>query len=435
VLKFSVRAQGRGAALAAAGAVVAGVLALAACGTVASASPPAGSSSSSPPARSSFSSPPAGSSSRARLASSSQPVGDASSVQSSSSPGRPDALAGFRVLSMSFVSDQSGFALGTVSCGTGRCIALLGTTDGGSSWRPLAAPTRAAGGVYNTCPAGQPCVQQVRFATPLTGYAYDPSLLVTTDGGEHWSPLAGVNVSSLEAADGTVVRVASAGTGCSGMPYQADAAPVGSTAWRTLPAPAIPEICPPVLYRQGERLVLVGYGNPAGGVRATAQIARSGDDGQTWASGPDSCGGRDGYASGVALAPPDVLVLLCQHQMPGATGVFGPAWVRVSVDGGASFGPDQTVPSAPAAPPGTIQAYQLAAARADQLLIAETGQNGSRVLLTENGGRTWSATLNLAASGPAVLVGYQDPVTGRIAQGDLVWTTRDGGRTWIADQF
>jgi len=420
-MKLSVHTRGRGAAKAAAGAVVAGVLTLAAC-TAGSASGPAGSSSSSPPAGTA------------------SPTGKASPAPSptsspSSSPGPSETLAGFRVLSMSFVSDQRGFALGTVSCATGRCVALLGTPDGGSSWAQLAAPTRAAGGVYNTCPDGQPCVQQVRFATPLTGYAYDPSLLVTTDGGRHWRLLSGAYVSSLETAAGTVVRVASAGTGCSGGRYDVDAAPVGSTAWRALPAPAIPEICPPVLYRQGERLVLVGYGNPAGGVRATAQIARSGNGGQTWASGPDSCGGTDGYASGVALTPPDVLVLLCQHQMPGATGVFGPAWVRVSVDGGASFGPSQTVPPGPAVPPGTIRSYQLAAASAGRLLVVESGQNGSRVLLTENGGQTWSATLNLAASGPVVLVGYQDPVTGRIAQSDLVWTTRDGGRTWIADQF
>jgi photosystem II stability/assembly factor-like uncharacterized protein len=86
-------------------------------------------------------------------------------------------------------------------------------------------------------------------------------------------------------------------------------------------------------------------------------------------------------------------------------------------------------------PPGTIQDYQLAAASAGRLLVVESGQNGSRVLLTENGGQSWSATLNLAATGPVVLVGYQDPVTGRIAQGAMVWTTRDGGRTWIADQF
>jgi photosystem II stability/assembly factor-like uncharacterized protein len=411
-MKLSFHLQVRGVTLAAAGAVVAGALALAACGTTSSTSQPAGS------------------------ASSSQPGGTGASTASpSSQPGTAGALAGFRVLSMSFVSDQRGFALGTVGCGTGRCIALLSTPDGGSSWRQLTAPTKAAGGVYSTCPNGQPCVQQVRFATPLIGYAYDPSLLVTTDGGMHWLQLRGTFVSSLEAADGTVVRVASAGMGCSGMRYQVDTTPVGTTAWRALAAPAIVMICPPVLYRQGEQLVLVGYGNPAGGVRATAQIARSANGGQTWASGPDSCGGKDGYASDVALAPPDVLVLLCRHQAPSSTGVYAPAWVRVSVNGGASFGPDQTVPSSLAAPAGTILGYQLAAASAGRLLVVETGPHGSRVLLSENGGQSWSASLGLTAAGTVVLVGYEDPLTGRIAQGDLVWTTRNGGRTWVEDRF
>jgi hypothetical protein len=417
VMKLCVHLQVRGVARATAGAVVIGAVALAACGTASSPSQQAGSPSGSQPAKTSGPAPPP------------------SSASPSSSPGSQGSLAGFRVLSMSFVSDLRGFALGTVGCRAGRCMALLGTPDGGSSWRQLTAPARAAGGVYGTCPAGQPCVQQVRFATPLIGYAYDPSLLVTTDGGLGWHRLRGAYVSSLETAGGTVVRVASAGTGCSGMPYQVDAAPVGSTAWRALAAPPILQICPPVLYRQGERLILAGYGNPVGGVRATAQIARSADGGQTWASGPDHCGGADGYASGIALAPPDVLALLCQHQMPGATGVFGPAWVRVSANSGASFGPSQIVPSRPTAPPGTILRYQLAAASARRLLVVETGQQGSRVLLTGNGGQSWSAPLSLTAAGTAILIGYQDPVTARIAQADTVWTTTDGGRTWISDRF
>jgi photosystem II stability/assembly factor-like uncharacterized protein len=339
------------------------------------------------------------------------------------------------VLSMSFVSDLRGWALGTVRCGTGRCVALLGTTDGGRSWQSLTAPTRAAGAVYSTCPAGPPCVQQIRFATAEIGYAYSPSLLVTTDGGEHWQPVSGPYVTSLETADGTVDRVASDGMGCSGMRYQVDSAPVGTTTWQTLPAPEMEMICPPVLYRQGNRLVLADYGNPAGGVRATAQIARSSDGGRTWISGPDSCGGRDGYASGVALAPPDVLVLICQHQMPGPTGAFGPGWVRVSVNGGATFGPDRVVPTRLSATAGVVFRYQLAAASNGRLLIVETGQHGSSVLLTENGGRTWSTPLALSSASSVVLVGYQDPLTARIAQSGTVWTTTDGGQTWRADRF
>jgi hypothetical protein len=41
----------------------------------------------------------------------------------------------------------------------------------------------------------------------------------------------------------------------------------------------------------------------------------------------------------------------------------------------------------------------------------------------------------MAPGASVVLVGYQDPLTARIAQGDLVWTTSDGGRAWTKDQF
>jgi hypothetical protein len=341
---------------------------------------------------------------------------------------------------MTFVSAQQGFALGTVGCGSSRCAALLGTSDGGGIWRRLTAPTTtAASAIANstasTCPSGQPCVSQVRFATPLVGYAYGPSLLVTTDGGGRWSPMTGANVSSLEAANGTVARVATSTAGCSGTRAQVGDATVGSASWQPLPAPRVGFICPPVLYRQGNRLVLAGYGNPAGGTRATAQIARSSNGGKTWASGLDKCGGASGYASDVALGPPDVLVLMCQDQTPASNGTYGPAWVRVSVNGGATFGPIRHVVSGPAAPPGTILHYQLAAASGGRLLIVETGSNGSRALLSENGGQSWSPALSLAPGPDVVLVGYQNPVTARIAQGDKVWTTSNGGQTWAENRF
>jgi hypothetical protein len=405
--------------LAAAGAAIVTVLALAACGTV-------GSSGSQP------------------AASSPAPAGTGTTAASPAASHPNVVLPGFQVLSMSFVSDLNGFALGTVSCGSGRCDALLASTDGGAGWSQLTTPTTAAptpgsqAGTVVTCPGGQPCDAQVRFATPRIGYAYDPSLEVTTDGGAHWQQPSASSVTSLEAADGTAVRVATpaapGGGGCSGAPSQLSVAPVGSSTWQALPAPPGAPISPPGLDRPGQRLVLAGYGSPAGGVRATAQIDRSGDGGKTWAGGPDSCGGTDGYASAVALAPPDVLVLLCQHQMPLASGGYGPAWVRVSANFGATFGPDEQVPSDVSAQPGTIMRYQLAAAGSGRVLVTETGTSGSQALLSENGGQSWSATLSMAA-GDVVLVGYQDPLTGRIALGSQVWTTRNGGSTWTASEF
>ena len=84
------------------------------------------------------------------------PAATSSVVSVSPVPGSPDA--DFRVRSMTFVSDDRGFALGTVGCGPRRCLALVGTADGGRRWRRLTAPTRAAGAVYDTCPHGLPCV-------------------------------------------------------------------------------------------------------------------------------------------------------------------------------------------------------------------------------------------------------------------------------------
>ena len=403
------RVPGRSALLACA--VAAAGLALAACGTAPSSSAPAapGSQSSGPE------------------------TGTPSAPAGSASPSATSGPGGFQVLSMTWVSDTQGFALGTTACGASSCLALLGTTDGGSHWRGLTAPTRQPGGVYSTCPHGGACAQQIRFVTPLIGYAFNPSLFVTTDGGLHWHRLPGTNVSSLEAANGTVAEVVSGGTGCAGQPYQVRSLQAGTAAGQVLAPPRIEMICPPVLYRQGSRMVLVGYGNPAGGVRATATIDRSADNGQTWSSGPDACGGKDGYASGVALAPPDTLVLLCQHQMPRHNGSYGPPWVRISTDGGATFGPDQMLPAPPAS--GGYYHFQLAAASPTNLLVAETGQHGSQLEHTADGGRTWATALTMPGTAPVLLVGFEDPVTARIAQSDTVWTTTDAGATWQPNTF
>jgi hypothetical protein len=347
---------------------------------------------------------------------------------------RSAASSGFQVLSMTFVSDNQGWALGSTKCGTHRCLALLGTTDGGTHWNALTAPTKYAGGEYGICPHGKPCAQQVRFMNPDVGYAYDPSLFVTIDGGRTWTRLPGASISSLEGADGTVARVISGSTGCAGQPYHLQSAAVGSDIWHNLNAPKIEMICPPVLYRQGERLVLVGYGNPAGGVRATARIDRSANNGKTWAAGPDKCGGTSGYASDVALAPPNVLMLLCQHQAPMKNGKFGPAYIRTSLNNGATFGPDKVLPAAQA-PKGVITKYQVAAGTTRRIFVTETATHGSKLLESQNGGRTWTTALTFRSTTPVILVGFEDPLTARVAQGNTVWTTRNGGKTWTKNTF
>ena len=317
----------------------------------------------------------------------------------------------------------------------GRCVSLLTTSDGGAHWTQLSAPTQQAGGGFNVCPTHQPCVSQIRFATQSIGYAFDPSLFLTTDGGTHWRQLRGPSVTSLEVADGTAIRVASKGQGCGGQAYKVQSAPIGTNSWHLVSAPSVARICPPTLYRQGQRLALVNYGNPAGGVRAVAAIVVSGNGGSTWKVVPDKCGKKDGYAAQVTIAPPKVLVLLCRHQQPNSHGDVGSPWVRVSTNGGATFGPDRTVVAAHGLPTSVVSGYQVAAASASRLVVVAASDHGNKTYVSQNGGRTWKTAFHSQGSGAIILVGFQDSLTGRIAQGGRVWTTINGGKHWSVDQF
>jgi hypothetical protein len=356
-------------------------------------------------------------------------------------PTRASSPPGFQVLSMTFVPNgqdsqsYEGFALGTVGCRSRRCIALLSSQDGGAKWTQLTALTRSVAHLA-PCQDGRQCVQQVRFATALIGYAYDPSLVMTTDGGRTWKQIEG-GATSLEAAGGTVVWVASKAA-CSRQRYQVDWAPIRTNPPKALQElqpqpPPMSTVCLPVLYRQLNRLVLVGYGNAAHGVRATAQIYQSADVGGGWTGVPDGCG-KDGYASAVALANPYVLVLLCRQRPPEPAGAAGRVWVRISKYYGGPFGPAEPVPSR-VGPLNSKTNYQLTAATGNQLLVAETGASGTKLLLTQNGGLSWSTRLSLPGKSEVILVGFEDPSTGRVAQGNIVWTTLNGGLKWTPSHF
>ena len=67
--------------------------------------------------------------------------------------------------------------LGTARCivGAGRCGAIVRTTDGGSTFAGIPSPPVSVGDVT-----------QLRFANPRDGYAFDPELWETTNGGASW---------------------------------------------------------------------------------------------------------------------------------------------------------------------------------------------------------------------------------------------------------
>jgi hypothetical protein len=121
-------------------------------------------------------------------------------------PGGPVPI-GFAARSVTFVSPEEAFVLGTAPCAKAPCTSILRTLNRGASWRGLPAPVvplAAQPGVV----AGA-AVWGIRFANPWDGFAFGNGLWETTDGGERWTqavPPAGP-IESLEVIDGQVLAV------------------------------------------------------------------------------------------------------------------------------------------------------------------------------------------------------------------------------------
>ena len=127
-------------------------------------------------------------------------------------PGGP-VPGGFTATSVTFVSTQEAFVLGTAPCSHAPCTSIVRTLDRGASWRGLPAPV-----VPLSSPGGAG-VWGIRFATPEHGFVFGDGLWETTDGGQHWASVAypGGSVLSLAAIDGQVLALAatcSAQGGC-----------------------------------------------------------------------------------------------------------------------------------------------------------------------------------------------------------------------------
>jgi hypothetical protein len=186
----------------ASGALLAAV-ALSACG---SASSGAGGGAASSPAASSSASSTAGAAS--------SPSASAATGSATTGPGAPAAApsggpvpTGFAAASVTFVSPEEGFVLGTAPCAKAPCTSILRTLDRGASWRGLPAPVVTLGNrqAGTTEPAGW----GIRFANPEVGFVFGNGLWETSDGGERWTSAAspGGSIESLEVIDGQVLAL------------------------------------------------------------------------------------------------------------------------------------------------------------------------------------------------------------------------------------
>ena len=332
-------------------------------------------------------------------------------------PGGP-VPGGFTATSVTFVSTQEAFVLGTAPCSHAPCTSIVRTLDRGASWRGLPAP------VLPLSSPGGTGVWGIRFATPEHGFVFGDGLRETTDGGQHWTSAAypGGSILSLAAIDGQVLALTAT---CSA---QGGCAESGTLLRRPLAGGA---------WSQVTQVRTAGITDPTDMIATQADVAAvlDGSDvavtsngGVTITRHPTPCGTTTMMRGvSVAVIAPDGLALLCTGQgYTGHTvktvytsGNLGATWIKAGVPGSAGDG--GTIAAA-----GPTQLVIATASAASWLYYSGDGAAQWQTVLTEpDGGQGWADLGFTTASDGVVIHG---PASKGFA-GQLM-LTQDGGLTW-----
>jgi len=352
------------------------------------------------------------------------PTPAASAPTGSATPATGPAAIGpvpadFAPVSVTFVSSDDGWLLGSTACGDRSCAAVARTTDGGLTWERIPAPPTVAD-------AGDPSedgVDRLRFANALDGWAYGSELWATHDGGATWHRLTlpggggSLEVMDLEAAAG-IVHVAFWGDGLS---IRIASGPVGDDTFEVSPtalgigAGPVPQLAI-VLDGSAGWLVQVN--------RAVIGGARLSNGG--WQPWSPPCLDTAGPAWLAARSTTD-LVAACD------IGVWAtPMGVHLftSRDGGSSF-TEQPV-TVPLSGLGDV-----AVAPGSETVVAAgfVTADGAVLVASLDGGRSWATVATIPGGGSFSELGFTTTEQGvaiaaNAGGGRSLVVTRDGGRTW-----
>ncbi len=280
--------------------------------------------------------------------------------------------ADFRPGSFTAVSLDEWWMLGTARCGTGSgtCLAIVRTTDGGSSFASIPSPPVSPGDVT-----------QLRFANARDGYAFGPQLWETTDGGASWGRLATPGaVTELEAADGEAYALTcfTSSASCRSMRLQRSVA--GSGTWQQLSTPARLTYGAQFAVSGQNLYVLSGNEPPL-------FLLYSSDGGATFGKRVDPCvPGLGGRLTAAVVGDPELWAACPTGTMAGAwlSGTDGRTWHAA---GSGRTG-------------GFPNSLGLAAASSSVALAWPgpeiSGETPASLGRTTNGGQTYSAVLSRA---------------------------------------
>jgi photosystem II stability/assembly factor-like uncharacterized protein len=316
--------------------------------------------------------------------------------------------ANFAPQSFTAIGELTWWLLGPAPCPagqTGPCGSIIRTTDGGRNFTGVPAPQAP----LTTSATTGPGYSQLRFADAKNGYAYDPALYATHDGGTTWQQVSvGGAVTELAISGGQAYAIVSPAGGASGKLMRS---PVGQDAWTAVSAAGAVS---GGLWVQGSNVIT----QSAAGTGVGGNVLVSHDGGSTFTASPAP---SPGFPCQFAAPVPPVVWAACP------TGTESGVWR--SSDGGAHF----TIAA------GTGTSLRLANSAPFAAASDTTAVVGAQPMIyrSDNSGALWSP---VGPSGIAqwAYLGFTD-VTHGVALGyvgsispanERLYYTTDGGQTY-----
>jgi hypothetical protein len=335
---------------------------------------------------------------------------------------------GMAATSVTFVSPDEAFVLGTAPCSHTPCTSIVRTLNRGASWRGLPAPVVPLGQPENG-PA--PAVWGIRFATPSHGFVFGTGLWETTDGGEQWAKASSPagSILSLEVIDGQVLALTatcSSQSGCGTATLVRR--PVGGGTWQPVTQ----------LHVSGSTGDRIATQARVAAILDGSSVIVTANGGLSTLEHATPCTTQGvAYATSVAVTGPDSLALLC-------SGGAAMGSVIKTIYVSSNLGQHWTKAGAP---PRGGDPISIAGATPGQLVVS-AASGASWLYYSGNGAAQWGSAYEagdggmgfndlgftttsdgVVVYGPAVTDGNGEGRPGRLL------LTSNGGASWRAVSF
>jgi photosystem II stability/assembly factor-like uncharacterized protein len=352
---------------------------------------------------------------------------------------RADHAPVFRPTDVAFVDPLHGWVLGDLDLEDGSIqVALRRTVDGGKTWEelPALAPPVAPGPVSQT--AGPPAAS-LRFTTLDDGWAFEPGLFVTHDGGSRWSEAQHsgevVALEPIGRSVWTLQRACSSAAACVPALITSDD---GGATWQAAavqpPIPSHADLSTQLFRLTPRDAWLLSYWTD--GSAPFGQLLATHDSGATWEKLDQPCGlQRFQMLEQIDAVDASELWLLCAGAID-ATAQMDKL-LFVSDDGGRTWlvRAAEVKPGAPPNPETSLPSVgfpvNLEVVSSDRAFVSF---RRNTLYWTQDGGLTWSLAIDPALANPEDAgvgpVRFVDPQHGWVLYQHGIFRTEDGGDHW-----